>query len=138
MNQCNIAADNPKGWPRVSNPPERRSSPRCAAVKNQSRLEFAVPAGRRRTDARLVNISRDGALVVAENPPPDEAPVWLRVESPVRTDWVEAMIVRIGQDREIALQFPLGCPDDLLLASTVGIDLTSMILDRSSVASTFD
>ena len=122
----------------MSRPAERRASPRCDAVKNQSRLEIAVRGGRRTREARIVNISRDGALIVAENPPANEFPVWLRVESPVKTDWAEATIVRIGRDREIALQFPQGCPDDLLLASTVGIDLTSMILNRSSVASSFD
>ena len=122
----------------MSRPSERRASPRCDAVKNQSRLEIAVPGGWRRTEAQIVNISRDGALIVAENPPADESPVWLRVESPVKTDWAEATIVRLGRHREIALQFPQGCPDDLLLAGTLGIDLTSMIIDRSSFASTFD
>jgi len=122
----------------VSHPPERRASPRCDAVKNQSRLEFAVPNGSRRIEVRLVNISRDGALIVTENPPPDGAPMWLRIESPVKTDWVDAMYVRLGQNREIALQFPRGCPDDLLLAGAIGIDLTSMILGGAAVTSTFD
>jgi hypothetical protein len=97
-----------------------------------------VPDGRRRIDARLVNISRGGALVVAENSPWFESPVWLRVESPVKTDWVETLVVRRGQDREIALKFSRGCPDDLLLAGTIGIDLTSLIMDRSIGASTCD
>ena len=91
-------------------PSRRRASPRCDAVRNQSRLEIAVAAGWRRTEARIVNISRDGALIVAENPEANEFPVWLRVESPVKTDWAEATIVRLGRDREIALQFPQGCP----------------------------
>ena len=119
-------------------PPERRTWPRCDAVKNQSRLEFAVGGGWRRIDARIVNISRDGALVVSEHLAAVEATIWLRVESPVKSDWAESTIVRLGPDREISLRFPRGCPDDLLLASTIGIDLTSMILDRSSFASTFD
>ena len=122
----------------MSHPSERRASPRCDAVENQSRLEVAVPEGRLRLEARLVNISRNGALVVTENPVSDKSPIWLRLESPVKTDWVEAMIVRLGRDREVALRFPRGCPDDLLLAGTIGIDLTSMIFDRSSAASTFD
>jgi PilZ domain len=122
----------------VSHPPERRTSPRCVAVENQSRLEFAVPDGSRRIEARLVNISRDGALIVTENPPPYAAPIWLRIESPVKTDWVEAMIVRLGQNREIALQFPRGCPDDVLLAGAIGIDLTSMFLSGATVTSSFD
>jgi len=122
----------------MSNPAERRVAPRCEAVKNQSRLEFPVPDGSGRIEVRLVNISRDGALIVTENPPPDGAPMWLRIESPVRTDWVEAIIVRVGQNREIGLRFPRGCPDDLLLAGAIGIDLTSMILGGATVTSTFD
>jgi hypothetical protein len=122
----------------VSHPAERRVAPRCDAVENRSRLEIAVPDGRRRIDARLVNISRGGALVFAENSPWFESPVWLRVESPVKTDWVETLVVRRGQDREIALKFSRGCPDDLLLAGTIGIDLTSLIMDRSIGASTCD
>jgi PilZ domain len=122
----------------VSHPSERRASPRCDAVENRSRLQFAGPEGRGRLDARLVNISRDGALVISKDFPPQDAPLWLRVESPVKTDWVEATIVRRGRNQELALRFPRRCPDDLLLAGTIGIDLTSMIFDRSCGASTCD
>jgi len=107
-------------------------------LKNQSRLSFAVLGDSRRINVRLVNISRHGALIVAENPPPDEAPMWLRIESPVKTDWVEATIVRRGQNGEIGLRFPRGCPDDLLLAGAIGIDVTSMILGGASVTPSFD
>ena len=117
---------------------DRRSSPRCQAVANESRLEFWVPAGRLRIEARLVNISRKGALVLAENPEAHGSHVWFRLESPVTTDWVEATIVRVGRHREIALQFPLDCPDDLLLAGTMGIDMTSMFLSRSLTSSASD
>jgi hypothetical protein len=107
-------------------------------VSNQSRIEFAVPRGFQETAARLVNITRVGALAVAEQPPPRVDSLWLRVENPVKTDWVEATIVRFGEDREIALQFPRGCPDDLLLASTMGIDMTAMLVDGSGGSSTSD
>ena len=122
----------------MSQTPERRDSPRCNAVQNQSRLEFAVFEGRRRVEARLVNISRGGALLVSDNRPPREVPVWMRIESPVKTDWAEAMTVRLGQNQEIGVQFPRGCPDDLLLAGTIGIDLISMIIDPATIASTYD
>ena len=122
----------------MSAPHERRASPRCDAVKNQSRVQFLVPGGVRGIEARLVNISRDGALLVTQNRPPSEPHIWLRIESPVKTDWVGATIVRIGQDREVALQFPRRCPDDVLLAGSIGIDLTSMILGGADVASVFD
>jgi hypothetical protein len=107
-------------------------------VTNQSRLEVAVPPGRQRIAVRLVNISRDGALIVSQNLPRLEPPIWLRIENPVMTDWAEAKIVRIGQDREIALHFPRRCPDDLLLAGTIGIDLSYMFLDGDRLASNCD
>ena len=122
----------------MSHFPERRDSPRCDAVENQSRLEFAVSGGRRRVEARLVNISRGGALLVADDHPPRESHVWMRIERPVKTDWAEATTVRVGENQEIGVQFPRGCPDDLLLAGTIGIDLISMIIDPATVASTYD
>ena len=117
---------------------ERRVWPRCDAVTNQSSMEFVTPQGRRRIEARLVNISRDGALVVAENPPAESTPISLRIESPVRTDWVDATIVRVEPNRQIGLRFTPGCPDDLLLAGTVGIDLAFLIRDGSNLTTAFD
>jgi PilZ domain len=122
----------------VSHSRERRDSPRCSVVENQSRLEFAVPEGRRRVYARLVNISRGGALLVTGTPPECQAPVWIRIESPVKTDWAEATTVRHGRNEEIGVKFPGGCPDDLLLAGTIGIDLVSMVVDPARLVSNFD
>ena len=87
------------------------------------RLRLETGAGSQTTDAQLVNLSRGGALVVAESPLPCEQPVWLRIERPVKTDWARAVTVRIGRNREIALRFPAGCPDDLLVAGTIGINI---------------
>jgi PilZ domain len=111
---------------------ERRASPRCNAVKSWSRIEFTAPEGRRRIGARLVNISRGGALVVAGIPMPHETPVWLRIESPVKTDWVDATIVRLDQERHVGLHFTHGCPDDLLLAGAVGLDIALLERDKST------
>ena len=117
---------------------ERRASPRCDAVKNQSRLEYVTPEGTRTAGARLINISRDGALVAADYTPSFYEPIRTRIESPVKTDWVDAVTVRIHQSGEIVIRFPKGCPDDLLLAGTVGINLLSMLSGGASAASTFD
>jgi hypothetical protein len=122
----------------MPHPAERRTWPRCEAVKNRSSMEFATPRGRQRIEARLVNISRDGALVVADPPPLEATPIWLRIESPVRTDWVDATIVRVETNRQIGLSFTPGCPDDLLLAGAVGIDLAFLIRDGSNLTTAFD
>jgi len=86
----------------------------------------------------LVNISRNGALIVAENPPPLATPTLLRIESPVKTDWADAIVVRLDQNRRIGLQFTRSCADDLLLAGTVGIDLASMIRGGAHGTTAFD
>lgn len=111
----------------MPHPAERRAWPRCDAVKNRSSMEFVTPHGLRRIKARLLNISRDGALLVAENFLPRSTRVSLRMEIPVKTDWVDARIVRVGQDLQIGLKFCRGCADDLLLAGAVGIDLAFML-----------
>jgi hypothetical protein len=126
----------PKGFLVMSILAERRASVRCGVVPNKSRLQFDVSHVRKSVEARLVNISRDGALLVAEYPARNEQPIWLRIETPVTTDWAAAKVVRLGQDHEIAVHFPRRCPDDLLLAGTVGIDMTTMIFDWGNKAST--
>jgi hypothetical protein len=47
----------------VSDPLERRESPRWVAVKNTAALEFEWGTGVRRVSGRLVNIRREGALI---------------------------------------------------------------------------
>ena len=98
---------------RLSGHHERRASPRCDAVKNQSRLEFSVPGGSRRVEARLINLSPDGASIVAEEPPPCGSPLWIRIESPVKTEWIKAAAVRVGQGQEFAVHFPTAMPGRL-------------------------
>ena len=85
----------------------------------------------------MYRISRNGQEL-AQTSGPYETHTWFRLECPVKTDWVEATIVRVAHDRAIALTFPMGCPYDLLLASTMGIDLTSMFLNGSFASSACD
>jgi hypothetical protein len=122
----------------TNHPNERRASPRCDVVKNRASVQFEAPEGRRRIGATLLNISRNGALVLAEKPMLRAAPLSIRIESPVRTDWVNAKFVRFDANREIALHFPQGCPDDLLLAGTVGIDLAFLIRNEPNGTTAFD
>ena len=107
---------------------ERRISPRQAAVKNRSRLEFGTAPDCRRVAATLVNISREG---------PGRRPgatrglhetTWVRMESPAKTDWIAAVSVRLGDSDEVGIRFVDPCPDDLLLAAMLGIDLGPTIL----------
>ena len=126
------------GWAMTHYQDERRASPRCDVVKNRSSLQFEVPIGRQRIGATLINISRTGALVVAEKPMHRAAPLSIRVDHPVRTDWVDAEVARFDPNRAIGLHFPQGCPDDLLLAATVGIDLAFLVRNEPNGTTAFD
>ncbi len=117
---------------------ERRSSPRCDVVKNRLSIEFTAPEGRRRIGATLVNISHGGALVLADKPMRRAAPLSLRIENPVSTDWVDAEVVRFDPNRQIGLRFTQGCPDDFLLAGTVGIDLAYLVRNEVNGPTAFD
>ena len=66
------------------------------------------------------------------------APLSVRIESPVRTDWVDAKVVRFGPSREIGLHFPQGCPDNLLLAAAAGIHLAFVTRNQTDITTTFD
>jgi hypothetical protein len=87
--------------------------------------------------ATLLNISRDGALVLAEKAMVRAVPLLIRIDSPVRTGWVDAKVVRFGSNREIAVHFPMGCPDDLLLAGMVGIDLAFLVRNTTNDTTAF-
>jgi PilZ domain len=108
---------------------QRRVSSRWGAVENQATLEFRAGDGHRRTKARVINISREGALLISEEAPPLGKTTWVRMESPARTDWVAGIPIRLGPCREVALRFSGPCPDDFLLAAMLGIDLGPTIRD---------
>ena len=52
--------------------------------------------------------------------------------------WYERLHDIVNRSREIGIRSCRGCPEDLLLAGTTGIDLSSMILDRSGILSNLD
>jgi hypothetical protein len=117
---------------------DRRASSRCGAVKNRLSIEFAAPEGRRRIGGTFANISRGGALVIADKQMLRAVPLSLRIESPVRTDCVDAEVIRFDPNREIGLHFPLGCPYDLLLAGTVGIDIALLVRNHPNLTTASD
>jgi hypothetical protein len=104
-------------------------SPRWVAVKNTAALEFESGAGVRRMSGQLANISRDGALIATEEASRPHGLLWIRMNDPVKTDWIEAVAVRCDQSHQIGLRFCSPCPDDFLLAAMLGIDFGPTILD---------
>ena len=49
------------------------------------------------------------------------------MKRPVQSDWTGSIVVRHDQQNEVAIDFILGCPCDLGLAATLGIDLISSV-----------
>jgi len=66
------------------------------------------------TAAQLMDVSREGLLVLADDTPPEQVKVQVRILQPVMTDWVEACVaesrdLRLGPT-QLRLVFPGGLP----------------------------
>jgi PilZ domain len=108
---------------------DRRVSPRWTAVPNESTLELHTGDGFRRVKARLVNISREGALLITDEASRPSGLLWIRMESPAKTDWVGAIPTRFDESRRLAVRFTTPCEDDFLLAGMLGLDFGPTIFD---------
>jgi hypothetical protein len=96
-------------------PEERRTMPRHEAAQSQVWLGWwQAPQEFAAQQARLVNISRGGALVVSADPPPRRQAVWVGVGEYEPNDCVGALVldVRPARRRECAvrLAFHAPCP----------------------------
>ena len=97
---------------------ERRRTKRRTTRDNQARLEWSVGLDFRDTPARLTDISQGGASFIAEDPPPENTAVWVRLEAPRLTGWVSARVVRLGKSLEGGLAFSGYCPHDFIVGLT--------------------
>jgi hypothetical protein len=123
-----LSAPEPNEWIPMSDRLDRRISPRWIAVPNEITLELQTRTGSRRAKARLVNISREGALLLTDEVPPAGV-LWMRMESPARTDWIAAVPIRHDPSRQVAVRFHRPCEDDVLLAAMLGLDFGPTLLD---------
>jgi hypothetical protein len=94
--------------------------------------EFALWLGWWRGDAeffannaRLINISRGGALLTAIDPPPQRHKVWICLGSPDPTNCVEATVLGVTTVRRrqcaVRVSFARPCPQDFFEAAVCGI-----------------
>jgi hypothetical protein len=109
-------------------PNERRRSRRLQTVPNQADLEWWDRSQKRSSEGKILNISDHGALVFSDSFPQLGENVLIRMKRPVQSDWTGSIIVRHDQPNEVAIDFILGCPYDLGLAATLGIDIISSVL----------
>ena len=108
-------------------PNERRRSPRLQTLPNLADLEWRDRSQTRSSQGNILNISDHGALVFSDSFPGLGEHVLIRLKRPVRSDWIGSIVVRHDQQNEVGIDFILGCPYDLVLAATVGIDLISSV-----------
>jgi hypothetical protein len=113
----------------MSDAVEQRTSARRGAVANRIVLRFAGSMGYCRVEATLVNISPAGALIVTRERPALNQPLWISMEGPVSTGWVEAVAVRFDEEDQVGLTFggPGGCGSHFLWAATSGMDMDRLI-----------
>jgi hypothetical protein len=74
----------------------------------------------RASGARLVDISQTGLMVLSEAVPPADGRIWLRLETPLITDWVEVVVkgssLAAPGAHRVRLAFREGCPYDIFKA----------------------
>ena len=112
-------------------PSERRRSPRLQTLPNLADLEWQDRSQARSSQGNILNISEHGALVFSDSFPGLGENVLIRLKRPVRSDWTGSIVVRHDQQYEVAIDFTLRRPYDLVLAATLGIDIVSSVLGLS-------
>jgi hypothetical protein len=113
----------------MADPVERRAHMRQIAVSNQAILQFVSRTRYRRTKARLEDITPAGARILTDVRPALYEPIWVRIERPVQTDWVEARPVRYGAQHDVGVAFEKRCGAHFLFAATAGADFMDWLLD---------
>jgi len=109
-------------------PNERRRSQRLQTMPNRAVLEWWDRSQKKSSEGKILNISDHGALIFADSYPQLGENVMIRIKRPVQSDWAGSIVVRRIQQNEVAIDFNMGCPYDLGLAATLGIDIISSVL----------
>jgi hypothetical protein len=75
----------------------------------------------RKSIAQLLDISQTGMLILSDAAPPDGQRLWLRLESPQVTDWVEVVVKGASPETDgvhrVRLAFQETCPYDFFKAA---------------------
>lgn len=86
---------------------ERRGFPRYPALDNTSQVAWWLDGRVETTAAQLMDVSREGLLVLVDDEPPHGATVMVRLITPIPTVWVEARIAESRQLRQGPFQLRL-------------------------------
>ncbi len=104
---------------------ERRVTCRYAASKGPVVIGWWIGPDFETAEMALRDISLSGASAVTETPPPDSAPIWLRLNDPAHPDWVEATVIAVTAGRRsptlVRMKFLEPCPYEFFKAAIRGI-----------------
>lgn len=92
----------------------RRQHERYPTAEDQAWLGWWEGRTYRRSPATLIDISQGGAKIIAEIAPPRRSTVWICLDGPRRTEWVEAEVIEVIRLRdntaEVRMAFREICP----------------------------
>jgi hypothetical protein len=104
---------------------ERRSETRHHHVECLAWLGWKTWRGFRTRDAVLINISRGGARIFLDSPPPSGRPVWVFLETPSQNTIVKARVLDLQTTRqgqcEVRVEFSEPCPYAFFEAAVCGL-----------------
>lgn len=104
---------------------ERRSEPRHHQFECLAWLGWKTWRGFRSSDAVLIDISRGGARIFVDGPPPSGRPVWVFLETPERNTIVKARVLDLQTTRqgqcEVRVEFSEPCPYVFFEAAVCGM-----------------
>lgn len=86
---------------------DRRSERRYPALDNTAHARWSHAGQDCTTAAQLMDVSRDGLLVLVDDEPPAGASVQIRLEEPIRTAWVEAVVTEVRRMKQGPCQLRL-------------------------------
>ena len=98
---------------------DRRSAVRHPAVENEARLSWWVESECVERACRIQNIGLLGASIAVAEHPPGDHPLWLRLNAPIQTGWIEASLAWV-LGPEFGVAFPGACPYDVFQALVPG------------------
>jgi hypothetical protein len=93
---------------------DRRQTERFAATEDQAWIGWWEGRLFRKSPATLIDISQGGAKLVADVAPPRRATVWVCLDGPHRSEWIEGITVEVtkfdNSSASIRLAFREVCP----------------------------
>jgi len=82
-------------------------------VENRAFLSWWIGDDCVEVPARIKDIGMLGASMAAEGEPPAGQSLWIRLEGPSPTDWIEVTLAWTSETGQVGVLFPSTCPHDL-------------------------